>query len=156
MGTAARWVAWHSMTTHSAEWISPRSFHLLYNPWPVHQPSSRDHGVIFFSTNPAPGHDLVMIVWCCFPPIPADSLCYKTVGFLTFPISWLPLRSTVSGFHRVFTRSGSFGLQSGVRYLLGWVYCSGTGVLWLDGSSSRVVQIGVTPWTGVRPIIRGR
>ena len=52
---------------------------------------------------------LVMMVWCCFPPILAHFICYERDGFSTFLISWCPLRSTVS--YHVFTRSGSLGLQ---------------------------------------------
>ena len=58
---------------------------------------------------------LMMIVWCCFPPILAHSICYKTVGFLTFLISWCPFCFTVSD--HVFTQSEFLGVQSGVRYL---------------------------------------
>ena len=60
-------------------------------------------------------------------PILAHALRYKTVGFLTCRISGFPLRSMVSD--HVFTRSRSFGVQSGVCHLPGGVYCSGTGVL---------------------------
>ena len=47
---------------------------------------------------PIPHHSmrLVMIVWGGFRPILAHSIRYKTVGFLTFLISWCPFCSTVS------------------------------------------------------------
>ena len=52
-------------------------------------------------------------------------------------------------------RSGSFGVQSGVCHLPRRVYYSRTGFLRLDGASSYIVQIPVTPRRVVQSIIRG-
>ena len=91
------------MTDPPAEWLLPRVLSVFYNPWPVHQPSSRDHGVIFFPPIPHHARRLVRIVCGGFPPIRAHAFRYKTMGCLTCRISWCPFCSTVSD--HVFTRS---------------------------------------------------
>ena len=52
------------------------------------------------------------------------------------------------------TRSGSFGIQSGVCPFPGRVYHSRTGLLWLDGASSCLIQVLVTSGCVVLAIIR--